>query len=80
MNLRLNNAENATLLNNLVVGSFIELVRGTPGDYRFSIPQLVRFCLEVGIDHLIASADAQAQNQPLTFEPSESEGIDVSRA
>jgi hypothetical protein len=80
MKVSLSNAEMATLLNNLVVGSFIERVKGTPGDYHFAIPQLVRFCQEAGIDQLIETADSQAQKQSLTFEPVAAEGASASRA
>jgi hypothetical protein len=52
----LTNAEMATVLNNLVVGSFIERVAGAPGQYRFAIPQLVRFCQAVDLDELLANA------------------------
>lgn len=71
MHVSLSNAETATLLNNLVVGSFIERIKGTPGDYHFAIPQLVRFCQEVGIDHLMDTADSLAHSQGLTYEPVE---------
>ena len=52
----LNNAEMATVLNNLVVGSFVERVTGAPGKYRFAIPQLVRFCQAVDLNDLLANA------------------------
>jgi hypothetical protein len=55
----LNNAEMATVLNNLVVGSFIERVTGAPGHYRFAIPQLVRFCQAVDLNELLANALAR---------------------
>jgi hypothetical protein len=75
MHLRLGNAERATLLNNLVVGSFIERVDGTPGRYRFAVPQLVRYCHSVNLDQLLASALAEARGLPvaeaLAFEPAE---------
>src|SRR5262249_35088382 len=38
LGLKLDNAEMATLLNNLVVGSFVERVTGAPGRYRFAVP------------------------------------------
>ena len=55
----LNNAEMATVLNNLVVGSFIERVAGAPGRYRFAIPQLVRFCQAVDLKELLSNALAR---------------------
>jgi len=80
MSVSLSNAKMATLLHNLEVGSFIERVKGTQGDYHFAIPQLVRFCQEAGIDHLIETADAQAQGQPLTFDPPEGAQSSAARA
>lgn len=80
MNASLSNTGMATLLNNLVVGSFIERVKGTPGDYHFAIPQLVRFCQEVGIDQLIETADLQRPAESLIFDPNaeKSEGAGAS--
>lgn len=78
MRASLDNAQMATLLNNLAVWSFIERVKGTPGDYHFAIPQLVRFCQEVGIDQLITNADTQCLKHPLTFEPVEKDGASAS--
>ena len=57
--LALSNAEMATVLNNLVVGSFIERVAGAPGQYRFAIPQLVRFCQAVDLKELLSNALAR---------------------
>lgn len=57
--LSLSNAEMATVLNNLVVGSFIERVAGSPGQYRFAIPQLVRFCQAVDLNELLSNAVAR---------------------
>ena len=75
MDLRVGNAEISTLLSNLVVGSFIERVDGTPGRYRFVVPQLVRYCHSVSLDQLLAEALAEARGvaivDALAFEPPE---------
>jgi hypothetical protein len=59
VNQSLTTAEMATVLNNLVVGSFIERVAGAPGQYRFAIPQLVRFCQAVDLNELLSNALAR---------------------
>jgi hypothetical protein len=60
----LSNAEMATLLHNLVVGSIIERVSGVPGHFHFAVPQLVRYCKLVGVDELLANAMRLAQQEP----------------
>ena len=73
--LRLGNAGLATLLNNLVYGSFIERVQGAPGHYRFAVPQLVRYCKAVNLEELLERAVAEMGPEPsaeaLAFEPPE---------
>jgi hypothetical protein len=61
LGLRVGNAELSTLLNNLVVGSFIERVGGAPGQYRFAVPQLVRYCHNVNLDQLLSKALADTR-------------------
>ena len=78
LGLTLNNAEMASLLNNLVVGSFIERVMGAPGLYRFAVPQLVRYCESANIDHLLAKVMSQLKRDlvvtdALTADPLERE-------
>ncbi len=63
----LSNAQTATLLNNLVVGSIIERVMGAPGKYRFTAPQLLRFCGDLDIFSLIGAAHAEAKRNPPTI-------------
>ncbi len=74
------NAEMATLLNNLIVGSFIERVRGAPGQYHFANPQLVRFCQEIGFDQLVENAALQGMGAALTVDPGEAINFNVSKA
>jgi Cdc6-like AAA superfamily ATPase len=64
----LSNAQTAILLNNLVVGSVIQKVAGSPGEYQFVVPELLRFCEEAGLDVLCATAKAQAYATKLNIE------------
>jgi hypothetical protein len=76
----LSNAEMATLLTNLVVGSFIERAKGAPGQYHFANPQLVRFCQEIGFDNLIKNVPVKGSGEALTFDPGATGRFDVSSA
>lgn len=67
LGLPLSNAQSATLLNNLVVGSIVERVTGAPGKYRFAVPQLLRFCKDLDVQNLLAAAEAEAQRTPPTI-------------
>jgi hypothetical protein len=80
MKVPLSNAQMATLLTNLVVGSFIERVKGAPGQYHFANPQLVRFCQDIGFDHLIDNVGGQVSGEALTFDPGEMERFNASKA
>ncbi len=68
LDLPLSNAQSATLLNNLVVGSIIERITGAPGKYRFAVPQLLKFCRDLNIYSLIAAAEAEARRLPPTVQ------------
>jgi hypothetical protein len=57
-----------TLLNNLVVGSFIERPTGAPGRFRFAVPQLVRYCHAVGLDQMLTSALSQTRAGKVSFD------------
>jgi Cdc6-like AAA superfamily ATPase len=80
MKVPLSNAEMATLLTNLVVGSFIERAKGAPGQYHFANPQLVRFCQEIGFDNLIKNVPVKGSGEALTFDPGATGRFDVSSA
>jgi hypothetical protein len=66
-NFPLNNAATAILLNNLVVGSIIQRVAGSPGDFQFAVPHLIRLCSR-DISVLLTTAQAAALQHPLRNE------------